>query len=361
MEIIDADGHIMERGSADEIGKYMPKGSQYSQIFPALDHHHGFHLREERPGVGGGAGLASFNVQVWEDFLDKTGIQWSVLYPTAGLAVGRITSEDWAVAACRAYNSWLYDRYLDGHPRLRGVALIPVQDPQAAAEELRRAVKELGMVAAMLPSNGEGLKAHLGSKTYWPIYEEAEKLGCALAVHGGSHHHLGMDTYSVYYPVNALGHPFGIMVQAAGMITHGIFDRFPDLRVGFLEGGAAWVPFFLDRLDRAYSQSHYQVDLQGEHVKGPNPSEKPGDYFIRKVREGRIFVGFDVDDEGLGPAVDRAGMEPFLYATDFPHEGHDAEMCLGELNELLAREDISEQAKEAVLSHNAKRFYGVDR
>src|SRR5262249_25340335 len=102
----------------------------------------------------------------------------------------------------------------------------PIQGPQAAVEELRRAITELGMVGAMLPSNGEGIKGHLGSKIYWPIYEETEKLGCSLAVHVGCLHHLGMDTIGVYYPVHALGHPFGIMAQAAGMLSYGVFDPF---------------------------------------------------------------------------------------------------------------------------------------
>ena len=98
------------------------------------------------------------------------------------------------------------------------------------------------MIGAMLPSNGEGLQNHLGAKLYWPIYEEAEKLNCSLAVHVGSLHHLGMDTFSTYYPVHAIGHPVGIMIQAAAMLSHGIFDRFPNLRVGYLEGGSTWVP-----------------------------------------------------------------------------------------------------------------------
>jgi len=112
-------------------------------------------------------------------------------------------------------------------------------------------VNEFGMLGGMLPSNGEGIKDHLGAKMYWPIYEEAEKLGCALAVHVGSLHHLGMDGFSTYYPVHALGHPFGIAIQAAGLLAHGIFERFSGIRVAFLEGGSTWVPFFLDRLDRS--------------------------------------------------------------------------------------------------------------
>lgn len=118
------------------------------------------------------------------------------------------------------------------------MALIPIQDVEASAFELRRAVKELGMSGGMLPSNGEGIKNHLGSKYYWPLYEEAEKLGCSLAVHVGSLHHLGMDGFSTYYAVHALGHPFGIAIQAASLLSHGIFEKFPKLRVAFLEGGS---------------------------------------------------------------------------------------------------------------------------
>src|SRR5246127_5590549 len=150
------------------------------------------------------------------------------------------------------------------------MALIPIQDADEAGKELPRAVRELGMVGAMLPSNGEGIKGHLGSKIYWPIYEEAEKLGCPLAVHVGCLHHLGMDTIGVYYPVHALGHPFGIMAQAAGLLSYGVFDRFPRLRVGFLEGGATWVPFFMDRLHPFYPP-YFQVVLNREVFSRPPP------------------------------------------------------------------------------------------
>ncbi|MSQ24319.1 MAG: amidohydrolase [Chloroflexi bacterium] len=355
MQIVDADGHISEGSWAEEIGKHMPKGNRSrGSFFPTLDHLHGGFLRPE----GGRAAGPKIGPDEWVQFLDDTGIDWTVIYPTSGLAMGRITSEDYAVTVCHAYNDWLHERFTGGNPRIRGMALIPVQDVPAAVEELHRAVTELGMCGAMLPSNGEGLKAHLGSKIYWPIYEEAEKLGCSLAVHGGSHHHLGLDTFSIYYPVNALGHPFGIMVQAAGMISHGVFERFPKLRVGYLEGGSTWVPFMMDRLDRAYHEGHAQVDMDGAIAYAPNSGEKPSDYFKRLVHDGRLFVGFDVDDDGLANSVDRAGGEAFLYASDFPHEVRTAQMCRGEIDELLEREDLSEAAKEAVLGKNAVRFYG---
>jgi uncharacterized protein len=201
---------------------------------------------------------------------------------------------------------------------------------------------------------------HVGAKVYWPIYQEAEKLGCALAVHVGSLHHLGMDGFSTYYPVHALGHPFGIAIQAAGIMAHGIFDKFPKVRIAFLEGGSTWVPFFIDRLDRSYHAAHLQVDLHNELVGGPKEGEKASDYLRRQIREGRMYVGFDVDDAGLGFAVQKAGREAFVFGSDFPHEVFNAEKCCSEIDELLSRSDLTQADKEAVLGGNARRFYGLD-
>ena len=353
MEIIDADGHVNERPFIDELMKFMPRGGQNPPLFPPFDHLHNYYLKVD------GRSSGRITSKEWLDFMDQTGIEWTVVYPSIGLAVGRIVSVDWAIAACRAYNNWLHERFVNQSPRIKGMALIPLQDVEGAVRELHRAVKELGMCGAMLPSNGEGMKDHLGSKMYWPIYEEAEKLGCALAVHGGSHQHFGMDTFSVYYPAHALGHPFGIMVQAAGMLSHGIFERFPKLRVAFLEGGATWVPFFMDRLDRSYD-SHAQVDLEGKYLVKPRPGHRESEYFRSLIQGGRIFVGFDCDDRGLGYAVQRAGREAFLFASDFPHESFNAESCRREIDEVLVREDLGPKDKEAVLGQNAKRLYGVN-
>jgi predicted TIM-barrel fold metal-dependent hydrolase len=351
LKIIDADGHINDHACGDEIAKYMPKGNQMARLFPEFDHLHFRYLKQNRRDTGNPTS------DDWLKFLDQTGIDWTVLYSTAGLAVGRIMSEEWAVVACRAYNSWLYETFLNKNRRLKGVGLIPFQNVEAAVIELRRAVEELGMLGGMLPSNGEAIQGHLGNKVYWPIYEEAEKLSCALAVHVGCLHHLGLDSFSTYYSAHALGHPFSLMIQAAGMLAHGVFDRFPDLRVAFLEGGATWVPFMMDRLDRSYHDGHKQLGLDGNLLGGPKQGEKASEYFKKQLREGRIFVGFDCDDDGLGTAVKKAGPEPFLFGSDFPHEVFDAAKCRHEIDELIQRNDLTEQDKQAALGSNAARFY----
>ena len=125
-----------------------------ARLFPELDHLHFRYLKQNRRDTG------NPTPDDWLQFLDKTGISWTVLYPTAGLAVGRIVAEEWAIVACKAYNTWLYERYLNHNPRLKGVGLIPLQNVDAAIAELRRAVKELGMVGGLLPSNGEAIQGH---------------------------------------------------------------------------------------------------------------------------------------------------------------------------------------------------------
>ena len=333
MEIIDADGHVNDAAGQEEIAKYMPEGNRSSQIFPVLDHLH-FHYLRPRASR---SGLENPGPDEWIRFLDETGISWSVLYPTFGLAVGRFVSVHWAIAACRAYNNWLHERFINKNSRLKGMALIPIQDVEAAVAELRRAVTELGMAGGMLPSNGEGIKDHLGAKLYWPIYEEAEKLGCSLAVHVGSLHHLGMDGFSTYYPVHALGHPFGIAIQAAGMLAHGIFDKFPKIRVAFLEGGSTWVPFFSTGSTGPIIRviSRWILTTNGSVV--PKRERRRANICGDKSAREGVFVGFDVDDDGLGFAVQKAGREAFIFGSDFPHEVFNAQKCRKEIDELIQR------------------------
>ena len=204
--LIDGDGHILEDEGAilaHMSSPYREITSKKGVVFPPLDHLHDARAvetppqRDGRPKVG---------PQGWMDFLDDVGIDWTVLYPTRGLSYGRIVSLDYAVEASRAYNDWLHQTYLEFNSRFNGMALIPMQDPEEAAKELRRAVTELGMLGAMMPSNG--LAQPLGAKVYWPIYEEADRLGCCLAVHGGCHDRFGMDHMNMYVPVHALGHPW---------------------------------------------------------------------------------------------------------------------------------------------------------
>src|SRR5207245_11803598 len=102
---------------------------------------------------------ATVGTNQWLQYRYKKGLAATVLYTTAALAYGHVVNPEWAVVYARAWNNYVHETYLKKSPRFKAMALIPMQDPPSAVVELRRAVKELGMVGAYIPSNG--LKKHL--------------------------------------------------------------------------------------------------------------------------------------------------------------------------------------------------------
>ena len=129
MEIIDADGHVNDGAGQEEIAKYMPAGNRSSQVFPVLDHLH-FHYFGR---AGNRAGLENPGTAgVGCVFSTRPGFRAAFSYPTFGLAVGRFVSGHWAIAACRAYNNWLYEKFTSKNSRLKGMALIA--DPRCRRE-----------------------------------------------------------------------------------------------------------------------------------------------------------------------------------------------------------------------------------
>src|SRR5579883_2703233 len=135
---------------------------------------------------------------------------------------------------------------------------------RAAVKEVRRVREELGMVAGLLPATG--LRQPLGDKSFWPVYEEAERVGLFLGCHGG-HLNRGRELMTGLKSAKVIiHHPVGQMVEMASMMFEGVFETFPKLKVGYLEAGAGWVPFMLDRMDEKWSPG-----------RGPL-KKKPSDY-----------------------------------------------------------------------------------
>jgi predicted TIM-barrel fold metal-dependent hydrolase len=205
----------------------------------------------------------------------------------------------------------------------------------------------------MLPSTGVNMP-QLGAQKYWPIYGEAERLGCALAIHGGAHENLLMDDMSPYAVANALGHPMSQMICFAGIVFNGIFDKFPGLRIGFMEAGCAWLLTCMERFTGSW-ESHVQYDPRGRFLQ-LKKGEKIIDYIVRHIDDGRIFVGCEGEELSIAEAVRITGNKPYLFSTDYPHEV-DAETCKHELDELRENTQLSQADKDAILFGNAQRFY----
>jgi len=348
--VVDCDGHIVE--SIPEFAEFMSerirghalKPSRNRQgVFPSLDGMH-FALHEGKATAKKRVTASEYrpgSAEDWLAFLERAKIERTVLFPSEGLSVGFIQIPRYAVEVCRAYNDYVHHKYAKLSDRLRPVALIPMQDVPEAVQELKRAVAELRLPGAMLPSTG--LPLHLGHETYWPIYEEAEKLDCTLAVHGGANlEGAGLNTFTNFTASHILHHPIPLMVAMVSFIYHGVLDRFPNLRVAFMEGGCGWLASILDRAER--DENYFDTRDQ--------PRLKPIEY----VTSGRILIGCEGSEGALAYLAKRVGISPFAYASDYPHEV-DLPAARHEIDEIAEREDLTDNEKRAVLGDNAKRFF----
>lgn len=341
-QVVDTDGHIFERDQ--DIAEYMEapyrgrKELLTLPFFPTLD---GFQRMARRVADGRPYVVGPDDPKSWFDVLDREGLDRAVIYPTAGLAEGFIQDADWAVVVCRAYNNMMSERYIKYNRRLNVVALLPIQDIQEAATELRRCVKELHMVGGVIAP--VGFPTPLGDRYFDPLYAEAEKLGRPLAIHGAPSRGLGFDFFRSLIEARALSHPFAQMIALTSVILEGVPERFPKLKIASLEAGCAWLPFLMDRLDMEYKHRPHQAPLL---------KKSPSEY----MRSGQIYYHTELWENMLPVAIDRLGEDFFLYASDYPHEADLAEA----IREFEARKDLSDAAKRKILSDNGKRFYNME-
>ena len=299
-------------------------------------------------GLGGKfSGGPGNTTESWLSMMQEGDLESAILFPTGGLFEGFLRDPDYGVAFSRAYNNWLAKELLKPEQGLLGVALLPVQDAEEAAKELRRAKHELQLVGAMLPADGGHL---LGHRQYDPLYQAAADLDMPVAIHASgswaADAHTTADQFPKFIQAHTISHPFGILRQFTSMMFEGVFERFPTVRFGFLECGGTWVPWWLDRMDEEYEH-------RGEE-EAPDLTRKPSTFVHQG---GNIFFGCEAEERMLGATLSLIGNDTVMYASDWPHWDGDYPHSLFEMQR---REDLTEDQRNGVLTHAAERFYGLE-
>lgn len=278
--------------------------------------------------------------------MDIDEIDAAFLYPTLGLAFGAIEEPGLAAAICRAYNRWLAD-YCSADPeRLFGVALLPMQSPALAAEELAFARKELGFRGAMLhPSpTPDGRLPHARDNDV--VWAAAQEHDVAISLHGGFRKLLPPFLDFQGFPGRAaqhlLHHTMGMMLGCTSIVWYGICERFPKVRFAFLEAGGGWIAGWLDRMDRHF-----------EDV-GMNDSElklKPSEYFQRQC-----WISFEPVERSLSALTDFLGPDKILWATDYPHADG---FFPGAPRMIMDLPGLSDESKARLLVDGARSYYAL--
>ena len=312
--VIDADGHIVEDQA--RIREYMPEpydGFLMDNLPDAQGRvGHGSAITNRAfadstlGGRMGGIGPAGYPFpKDWLDALEWGGMEMTFLFPTTLLTYGTIWDPDYLKAVTSAYNRWIADEWMSVSPKLKAVSLVPLTDVDAGTKEMRRTVTEAGFSGVMLPAVGFG---GFGERKFDPFFEEAQSLGCLVAVHGGTSEYM---KYTKFIQRHTTAFPISNMLQSVHMVYGGVFERFPALKVGYLETGCTWVPFFLDRMDEEWEKRGW-LETPRLHPQAQRVPEKRQSVVPRRTqRDPRSpgnrhpWRGFPVLRLGLAPLGQR--------------------------------------------------------
>jgi uncharacterized protein len=332
--VIDADIHVT-LDNMDTLRPYLPERHRARRKFLNQD--------EFDRDLGGTMGHENVTAEQHLRDMDVEGIDVQVLFPTGLLNFGSKREADVAVAMAHSYNNWLHEFCQTDSRRFKGVALVALQDMRAAVREMTRAVTELGMVAVFVPSYVYPGK-DLGGPEFDDLYAEAERLGIPVAVHRvAGTGAIGFDRFSRFPALHSLVPMYEEAAAVANMVFGGVFERFPTLRVAFLEAGVGWIPWLVDRLDE-----HYELfESQLPHLKS-----RPSDY----LRSGRVFFSFEPGEGGVAEVAALLGNQSLVFSSDYPHFDSPFPNSVRIVRE---RTDLSDDLKQAVLVDNAARCYGL--
>ena len=272
--------------------------------------------------------------------LDTEGFDVAVVFAQfmrATLALNE--SPEVAVAFARAYTDYVHE-YCSKHPkRLKGVAMIPLQDVQSSVAEVKRA-KDLGMVGILMQPQLRG--EYTWQEKYWPIFAEAERLGIPIAEHIQSTFLPGQEGLPNWLFRHTMNFEDS-MRSTIGYIAHGVLDTFPKLKVAQVEAETGWLPFLLHRLEE-------QLEMLLGYNKAPKKA--PEDYF----KDGNMYLTMEASDRFAPHVVDSIGDNALLVGSDYNHFDGSSPYTV---KIILDRKDISEETKRKILSDNPKRFWGL--
>ena len=282
--------------------------------------------------------------------MDAEGIDVGVVYRTFAHMVVSIDDLEpaYAAAYCAAFNDWLTD-YCNTNPkRLKPAAIVSLHDPELAAAEARRAVEKKGHVGVvLLPMPVKDRYLH--SPECDVLWKEICRLNVPLAFHGtsggaskdyASNRFRGKPNFRTQN--HACAFPMELMLAMSAMIVGGVLERFPAMRVGFLEGNCGWLPWWLHRLDDQWKKYG-----GGEQIK---LSAMPSEIFMRQC-----FIGTDVDEELLKVVVNEIGDNNIVMSVDYPHADGPFPNGVKEFLELPA---VSLESKKKIMWENCLRLYG---
>ena len=236
------------------------------------------------------------------------GVAGEVLYPSQGLFYFKVADPQLMSAIFRAYNDWLAEFCRTDPERLKGIAMINLDDVQDGIKELERTAN-MGFAGAMITEYPLEDRRY-DQPEYEPFWAAAQALDMPLSLHTATRRQgkirgAGEKTLrdassratKVFYPATSM----------CDMIFSGVFERYPNLKLAIVEFELAWVPHLLSSMDYTYRERHEEALYRFKD------GWRPSDFFHRNV-----FLSFQEDEVGIR-LRDIIGVDNMMWGSDYPH------------------------------------------
>lgn len=280
--------------------------------------------------------------------MDETNIAVASIFPTfAGMIVNHNDiPPEVSLAYADGYNRWL-KHYCDyDASRLNAVGLISRHDPNTMLAQLDRIIANGWRCITLRPEVVAG--RGLGHADYEAFWDACEMNGVSITIHGGTHANLptaGTERFESHFAMHACSHSMEIQMAFLSLLESGVLERYPKLKLAFLEAGASWLPHWLWRLDNICYPEFPSL------IKD-NITMLPSEYFKRQC-----WVSIELGEPCLQEVIDIIGREKLLYGTDFPHPDH---LQFTGKDVAAQLDNFSEGELHSLLEANARVFFSID-
>jgi predicted TIM-barrel fold metal-dependent hydrolase len=275
------------------------------------------------------------------------GVAGEVLYPSQGLFYFRLADGALMSAIFRAYNDWLAEFCRTDPSRLKGIAMINLDDVQDGMKELERAAR-MGLAGAMITELPLDDRRY-DRPEYEPFWASAEALGMPLSLHTATRRQgkiRGSGPKTLRDASSRATKVFGPATSMCDMIFSGVFERYPRLTLPIVEFELAWAPHLLDTMDYTYRERHEEAIYRFKD------GMRPSDFFHRNV-----VLSFQEDAVGIR-LRDVIGVDNMMWGSDYPHSESTFPQSRKILAEILAGVPEDERAK--IVGGTTARVYGFD-
>lgn len=281
-------------------------------------------------------------VHVARQAMDAAGIDYQVIFPTPMLYLGLHPRPDIEVAVARAYTRWLCEQVIADEPRLRTMVYLPFNDPDAALRTVREFSDAAG-VAGFMVTTARYRPVH--DNVYVPLYRELEERGLPLGFHAG-YTWLGdrrLEALNSFASVHAIGFVLHSLVHLTNWVMNGMPERFPRLKVLWIETGLACMQFLAQRLDHEFAMRSSEAPmlkrLPSEYMREMYYTSQPLEVSdMRALQETFRMINAE---------------SQLLYASDYPHWDFDLPSRIYDLPFL------DDRGRENILGRTACRLFDL--